>query len=55
MELNYHDGRALADDAREDDHSGASAEKSPRNQAYKLGVNVMFGAGNQYYRRHEEQ
>ena len=26
-----------------------------QTQAYKLGVNVMFGAGNQYYHRHYEQ
>ena len=26
-----------------------------QTQAYKLGVNVMFGAGNQYYHRHEEE
>ena len=26
-----------------------------QTQAYKLGVNIMFGAGNQYYNRHYEQ
>ena len=26
-----------------------------QTQAYKLGVNGMFGAGNQYYHRHEEE
>ena len=26
-----------------------------QTQAYKLGVNVMFGAGNQYYHRHYEE
>lgn len=40
-------------DAWRDDHSGASAEVA--DQAYKLGVNVMFYAFNQYYRRHYEQ
>ena len=55
MEFNYLVGHTLADDAWKDDHSGASAEKSSRGQAYKLGVNVMFGAGNQYYLRHYEQ
>ena len=55
MEFNYLVGHTLTDGAWKDDHSGASAEKSPRGQAYKLGVNVMFGAFNQYYHRHYEQ
>ncbi|MBR1920905.1 MAG: DUF4159 domain-containing protein [Kiritimatiellae bacterium] len=44
----YHPGDV--NDAWKDDHSGASAEVA--DQAYKLGVNVMFYAFNQYYRRH---
>jgi len=47
----YHPGDV--NDAWKDDHSGASAEVA--DQAYKLGVNVMFYAFNQYYRRHYEQ
>lgn len=47
----YHPGDI--NDAWRDDHSGASAEVA--DQAYKLGVNVMFYAFNQYYRRHYEQ
>ncbi len=46
----YHPGDI--NDAWRDDHSGASAEVA--DQAYKLGVNVMFYAFNQYYRRHYE-
>ena len=55
MEFNYLVGHTLTDGACKDDHSGASAEKLPRGQAYKLGVNVMFYAFNQYYHRREEQ
>ena len=47
----YHPGDI--NDAWKDDHSGASAEVA--DQAYKLGVNVMFYAFNQYYHRHYEQ
>ena len=47
----YHPGDI--NDAWRDDHSGASPEVA--DQAYKLGVNVMFYAFNQYYRRHYEQ
>ncbi len=47
----YHPGDI--NDAWRDDHSGASAEVA--DQAYKLGVNVMFYAFNQYYRRHYEE
>ena len=47
----YHPGDV--NDAWKDDHSGASAEVA--DQAYKLGVNVMFYAFNQYYRRWYEQ
>ena len=47
----YHPGDI--NDAWRDDHSGASAEVA--DQAYKLGVNVMFYAFNQYYHRHYEQ
>jgi len=47
----YHPGDI--NDAWKDDHSGASSEVA--DQAYKLGVNVMFYAFNQYYRRHYEQ
>lgn len=46
----YHPGDI--NDAWKDDHSGASAEVA--DQAYKLGVNVIFYAFNQYYRRHYE-
>ena len=46
----YHPGDI--NDAWRDDHSGASAEVA--DQAYKLGVNVMFYAFNQYYHRHYE-
>ena len=46
----YHPGDI--NDAWKDDHSGASAEVA--DQAYKLGVNVMFYAFNQYYHRHYE-
>ena len=46
-------GHTLTDGAWKDDHSGASAEVA--DQAYKLGVNVMFYAFNQYYHRHYEQ
>ena len=44
----YHPGDV--NDAWKDGHSGASSEVA--DQAYKLGVNVMFYAFNQYYRRH---
>lgn len=47
----YHPGDV--NDAWRDDHSGASAEVA--DQAYKLGVNIMFYAFNQYYKRHYEQ
>ena len=47
----YHPGDV--NDAWKDDHSGASAEVA--DQAYKLGVNIMFYAFNQYYRRWYEQ
>ncbi len=47
----YHPGDI--NDAWKDDHSGATAEVA--DQAYKLGVNVMFYAFNQYYHRHYEQ
>ena len=47
----YHPGDV--NDAWKDDHSGASAEVA--DQAYKLGVNIMFYAFNQYYQRHYEQ
>ena len=47
----YHPGDV--NDAWKDDHSGASAEVA--DQAYKLGVNVMFYAFTQYYHRHYEQ
>ena len=47
----YHPGDV--NDAWKDDHSGASSEVA--DQAYKLGVNVMFYAFNQYYHRHYEQ
>ncbi len=47
----YHPGDV--NDAWKDGHSGASPEVA--DQAYKLGVNVMFYAFNQYYRRHYEQ
>lgn len=53
MEFNYLVGHTLTDGACKDDHSGASAEVA--DQAYKLGVNVMFYAFNQYYHRHYEQ
>ena len=47
----YHPGDI--NDAWRDDHSGASAEVA--DQAYKLGINVIFYAFNQYYHRHYEQ
>ena len=47
----YHPGDI--NDAWKDDHSGASDEVA--DQAYKLGVNVIFYAFNQYYHRHYEQ
>lgn len=47
----YHPGDV--NDAWRDDHSGASKEVA--DQAYKLGINVMFYAFNQYYHRHYEQ
>jgi len=46
----YHPGDV--NDAWKDDHSGATAEVA--DQAYKLGVNIMFYAFNQYYSRHYE-
>lgn len=46
----YHPGDV--NDAWRDDHSGVSPEVA--DQAYKLGINVMFYAFNQYYRRHYE-
>ena len=53
MEFNYLVGHTLTDGAWKDDHSGASAAVA--DQAYKLDVNVMFYAFNQYYHRHYEQ
>ena len=47
----YHPGDI--NDAWKDDHSGASAEVA--DQAYKLGINVMYYAFTQYYHRHYEQ
>ncbi len=47
----YHPGDV--NDAWKDDHSGVTAEVA--DQAYKLGVNIMFYAFNQYYSRHYEQ
>ena len=47
----YHPGDV--NDAWKDDHSGASDEVA--DQAYKLGVNIMFYAFNQYYHRHYEE
>ena len=47
----YHPGDI--NDAWKDDHSGASAEVA--DQAYKLGVNVMFYAFSKYYRHHYDQ
>ena len=44
----YHPGDI--NDAWKDDHSGATAEVA--DQAYKLGVNVIYYAFTQYYRRH---
>lgn len=44
----YHPGDI--NDAWKDDHSGATKEVA--DQAYKLGVNIMFYAFNNYYRRH---
>ena len=44
----YHPGDV--NDAWKDDHSGATAEVA--DQAYKLGVNVIYYAFTQYYRRH---
>lgn len=55
-----HEGRIVAfyhpgdvKDAWKDGHSGAAPEVA--DQAYKLGVNVIYYAFNQYYRRHYEQ
>lgn len=47
----YHPGDI--NDAWKDGHSGAAKEVA--NQAYKLGVNVMYYAFNAYYARHFEQ
>ncbi len=47
----YHPGDI--NDAWKDGHSGASAQVA--DQAYKMGVNVIYYAFNQYYRRHYEQ
>lgn len=47
----YHPGDVK--DAWKDGHSGASDEVA--DQAYKLGVNVIYYAFNQYYRRWYEQ
>ena len=55
-----HEGRIVAfyhpgdiKDAWKDGHSGVTTEVA--DQAYKLGVNVIYYAFNQYYRRHYEQ
>lgn len=55
-----HEGRIVAfyhpgdvKDAWKEGHSGVSEEVA--DQAYKLGVNVIYYAFNQYYRRHYEQ
>ena len=47
----YHPGDI--NDAWKDGHSGASSQVA--DQAYKLGVNVIYYAFNQYYRRHYSQ
>lgn len=47
----YHPGDVK--DAWKDGHSGVKPEIA--DQAYKLGVNVIYYAFNQYYRRHYEQ
>jgi hypothetical protein len=47
----YHPGDI--NDAWKDGHSGASPQVA--DQAYKLGVNIIYYAFNQYYRRHYEQ
>ena len=47
----YHPGDVK--DAWKDGHSGASEQVA--DQAYKLGVNVIYYAFNQYYRRWYEQ
>ena len=46
----YHPGDI--NDAWKDGHSGASEEVA--EQAYRLGINVMFYAFNAYYARHFE-
>ena len=46
----YHPGDM--NDAWRDDHSGASDEVA--DQAYKLGINVIYYSFNQYYHRHFE-
>ena len=46
----YHPGDI--NDAWKDGHSGASAEVA--EQAYRLGINVMYSAFNAYYARHFE-
>ena len=55
-----HEGRIVAfyhpgdvKDAWKDGHSGVTPEVA--DQAYKLGVNVIYYAFNQYYRRHYDQ
>ena len=47
----YHPGDI--NDAWKDGHSGAAPQVA--DQAYKLGVNIIYYAFNQYYRRHYEQ
>ena len=47
----YHPGDI--NDAWKDGHSGAAPQVA--DQAYKLGVNVIYYAFNQYYKRHYEQ
>ena len=47
----YHPGDV--NDAWKDGHSGAAPQVA--DQAYKLGVNVIYYAFNQYYKRHYEQ
>jgi hypothetical protein len=47
----YHPGDV--NDAWKDGHSGAAPQVA--DQAYKLGVNIIYYAFNQYYKRHYEQ
>ncbi len=47
----YHPGDI--NDAWKDGHSGAAPQVA--DQAYKLGVNIIYYAFNQYYKRHYEQ